>query len=130
MKVIVSGSRYGVYPEFFKKTMDSLFIVEDCPYTITELVNGGARGVDSMSTEWAFSYGIKVVHFFPDWSLGDIAGPIRNKQMAEYGDILIAFFNSNADNLGTKNMCSVMNRHKKKIIRFHEKLCQAEKSLV
>ena len=126
MKVIIAGSRLGVYPHFFEEKLFELFLKEDAPYQITEVISGAARGVDTMAIEWALKNNIQVIKFTADWAnLGPAAGPIRNSHMAEYGDMLVAFFNEHAENKGTKNMCKQMAAKGKNIIRFHEKLCRA-----
>ena len=49
-----------------------------------EVVTGGASGVDSIAHSWARNWRIRTRLFYPDWSIGRSAGPIRNRQMAEY----------------------------------------------
>jgi len=52
---------------------------------VTEVVSGTASGVDTCGEDWAVSRGISVKRFPPNWrELGNAAGPIRNRQMAEY----------------------------------------------
>jgi hypothetical protein len=70
---------------------------------ITEVVSGGARGVDAMGERWAREVGIPVRVFPADWDKhGKAAGPIRNGQMADYADALIAVWNGQSR--GTSNM--------------------------
>lgn len=58
---------------------------------ITEVVSGGATGVDGMGEKWAREHNIPIKKFIADWNTyGNSAGPIRNKKMAEYADSLIA----------------------------------------
>jgi YspA, cpYpsA-related SLOG family len=79
---------------------------------ITEIVSGRASGVDSLGEAFALEYKIPVKYFPADWKkYGKSAGPIRNKQMAEYADFLIAFWNGKSP--GTKNMIDTMKRQKK-----------------
>ena len=59
------------------------------------------------------------IKFFPAlWDqYGKSAGMIRNKQMAEYGDFLLAFWDGKSH--GTKNMIKTMkemNKHGKVVI--------------
>jgi hypothetical protein len=59
---------------------------------ITEVVSGKAKGADAFGEWWASEHGIPVKEFPANWALyGRSAGPIRNRQMAEYADALIAF---------------------------------------
>lgn len=67
------------------------------------MVSGGANGVDLLGEQWACSWGIPVKQFMADWSKhGRAAGPIRNRQMAEYADALIAIWDGQSR--GTKSM--------------------------
>lgn len=54
---------------------------------IREVVSGGATGADAGGESWARKRGIPVKRFPADWNAhGRAAGPIRNRQMAEYAD--------------------------------------------
>ena len=58
----------------------------------SEIVSGGARGVDEYAEAWAKLKGVKSKIFKPDWSLGKSAGAIRNRKIVDYCDQLIAFW--------------------------------------
>lgn len=97
MKTIIAGSRdfttYAVVAEAMQ------FFAED----VTEVVSGGCRGVDQLGEEWASNRNIPVKTFDADWSAhGKAAGPIRNRQMAEYAEALVAIWDGKS--VGTKNM--------------------------
>ena len=97
MKTIIAGSRHI--------TDSSVLIaaIAASGFEITEVVSGGARGVDALGERYADFAGIPVALFPPDWKRhGRAAGPIRNRQMAEYGDALIAIWDGKSR--GTKNM--------------------------
>lgn len=96
-KVIIAGSRhFNDYTFFCEKIFDSGFIMD-------KIVSGGARGTDALAKRYAKDAGKKIKTFKADWEqYGKAAGPIRNQQMAEYGDCLIAFWNGKSR--GTKNM--------------------------
>lgn len=85
MRVIIAGPRdYLNYDKVLKAIVGSGLV-------ITEVVSGGATGVDRLGERWAKSRDIPIALFPADWSThGKAAGPIRNKQMAEYADALIA----------------------------------------
>lgn len=71
-------------------------------YGINEIVSGGATGVDTLAEEYANLHQIPFQLFPADWEkYGKAAGPIRNQQMAEYGNVLLAF---DRGTKGTKNM--------------------------
>ena len=85
MKLIVAGGRsYRLQPSDIEKLNNVA--------NVTELVSGGAPGVDSDAEAWATSRHISITKFIPDWEhFGRAAGPIRNKKMAEYADAVILF---------------------------------------
>ena len=68
---------------------------------ITEVVCGMAQGADMEGRHWARLNNIPVKEFPANWGLhGKAAGPIRNAEMAQYADALIAF----PGGKGTQNM--------------------------
>ena len=84
MKVIIAGSR-TITDHMFAEDAMGAFIKEHGK--ITEIVSGGARGADQLGEELAHFYMIPLKRFPADWDAhGKAAGPIRNRQMAEYAD--------------------------------------------
>ena len=82
-----------------------------------EIVEGGATGIDFLAKSYAISKNIKRKEFPADWDKhGRAAGPIRNKQMAEYSDILIAFRYVDNPSRGTENMIRQAKENNLKII--------------
>lgn len=60
-------------------------------HPVTEVVSGCCRGVDRAGEEWARQRGIPVKRFPANWKkFGVAAGPIRNAEMAEYAEALVA----------------------------------------
>lgn len=97
MKTIIAGSREIVDFNCVLKA------VADCGWTITEVVSGGARGVDTLGEQYAKSFNIPMKRFPADWNQhGRSAGVIRNREMANYAQALIAIWDGNSR--GTKNM--------------------------
>jgi hypothetical protein len=97
MRVIIAGSRHCKDLNILK------LAISNSPFDITEVVSGGAKGVDTMGEEWAKRNGIPVKIFPANWSkYGRGAGPIRNAEMANYADALIAIAYSGSR--GTRNM--------------------------
>jgi hypothetical protein len=87
VKVIIAGSRtinaYDIVPH----------AVEASKFQITEIISGGAAGVDAAGEFYAKFMGIPLKVFPADWTKhGKAAGPIRNQQMAEYADALICIW--------------------------------------
>lgn len=69
------------------------------------LINGGARGADSLSSLWAYERACLLTEFPANWDkFKNAAGPIRNQEMLNFGfDCLIAFPGGS----GTKHMVSI-----------------------
>ncbi len=58
-----------------------------------EIVSGGAVGVDSCASEYAKENGIKLTVFLPEYERYGRAAPIvRNKEIVNYADKVIAFW--------------------------------------
>lgn len=76
---------------------------------ITEIISGGARGVDTYAVEIAGQYGFPFTVIPADWKKhGKKAGYLRNAQMAEAGDALIAIWDGQSP--GTKMMIEIAER--------------------
>lgn len=83
MKTIIAGSRTITDRRLVFDILRELDF-------ITEVVCGCARGIDTLGSQWAKTQDLPVKHFPADWKkFGKSAGPIRNKQMAEYGEALV-----------------------------------------
>ena len=97
MRTIVAGSRGVEDPALV------LAAIQSCGWTITEVVSGGARGVDSLGESLALQYGVPCKVFPANWSLhGKAAGPIRNEEMARYAQALVAVWDGQSR--GTRDM--------------------------
>lgn len=97
MKVLVCGSRYFNDKELMEDVLKQ--------YVISEIIEGEARGADSLAREYGERHRIPVRPFPALWGKhGRAAGPIRNAQMLAEGhpDRVIAFRGVNSR--GTQNM--------------------------
>lgn len=107
MRVIIAGDRnYINYFEF----IGHIDVIEaEHDIFIDEVVSGGAKGTDTMGEEWAADNDVICTVFNADWKgKGRAAGPIRNKDMAEYvgkDGGLIAFLAPGSR--GTKSMIEI-----------------------
>lgn len=102
VKIIIAGSR-GITDKSFVAGVIEMNPI--CPPEhITEIVSGHCpRGVDAIAEEIAQELDIPVQAFPANWDkYGRQAGPIRNQEMAEYADGLIAIWDGKSR--GTKNM--------------------------
>jgi len=95
MRVIIAGTR----------TIDRLAILEDAikrsAFDITEVVSGGARGVDKLGELWARQHGIKCTVKAANWERdGKRAGYLRNVEMAKYADALLAIWDGTSPGTG------------------------------
>ena len=113
MNVIIAGSR-GLVNRFggFLSERDQAVVVHralQCsPFNIDDInvVISGANqsSPDAWGEAWALCVdGVDLEQYPADWDRhGRAAGPIRNGEMAEAGDALVAFWDG--DSAGTKSM--------------------------
>lgn len=84
------------------------------PNGVTEIVSGGAKGIDSCAAEYARENEIPLVEFLPEYSLyGKVAPLKRNEQIAKYADEGIAFWDGASR--GTKYTINIFQKLGKKI---------------
>jgi hypothetical protein len=90
MKLIIAGSR-TLDPDTVYDTLVEFFGVNDKLYnSITEVVSGTAKGVDTVGELFAFNADWPVKQFPANWTKnGKAAGYIRNAKMADYADALL-----------------------------------------
>ena len=83
MKVAVVGSRLLNVPDLQKYL----------PHQLSEIVSGGAAGVDRCAREYAQQNQIPLTEFLPQYDRYRRAAPIkRNEQLVAYADCVIAFW--------------------------------------
>ncbi len=105
MKVAVIGSR-DIVIENFEEYID---------FKIDEIVTGGARGVDKSAIAYANANKIKTTVFLPDYQAYKKGAPFkRNKQIAEYSDMCLAFWNGKSK--GTKQTILCFEKLNKPVI--------------
>lgn len=91
MKVVIAGSRSITDHDLVTE------VIFDSGFDITEVVCGGAYGVDLIGKRWGHDRDIRVKMFMADWEKhGKKAGPIRNQAMAEYADAAIIICNDSS----------------------------------
>lgn len=87
MKTLIAGSRSITDYLLVLKAMELARSMGIIP---TEVVSGGALGVDSLGEQWARDNDIEVLRFQAQWHrYGKQAGMIRNQQMVDYADAAV-----------------------------------------
>ena len=110
MKILVTGDRNWTDKNIIKTALSE--------YGATELIEGEARGADSLAREAAEELGIPVTKVPAKWyddngKFRVWAGPERNKWMLDMKpDLVLAFHNDLANSKGTRN-CVMQARSKK-----------------
>ena len=91
MKVAVIGSR-GLQVDRLEDYL---------PEGVTEIVSGGARGVDTCARNYALSHGLTLTEFLPEYNrFGKGAPLLRNIAIIEHADLVLAFWDGRSK--GTK----------------------------
>lgn len=87
MKVAVIGSR----------TVHSIPLEDYLPAETTELVSGGAKGVDQCAEVYAAAHQMKLTVFLPDYARYRRGAPLRrNRQIVDYSDLVLAFWDGSS----------------------------------
>lgn len=83
MKVAVVGSRCLCVEH----------LEEYLPKETTEIISGGARGVDTAAREYALRRSLKLTEFLPEYDRYGRCAPLkRNLQIIEHADLVLAFW--------------------------------------
>ena len=107
MKVAIIGSRNLIVNNLEK-------YLPDC---ITEIVSGGAKGIDTCARKYAIENNIKIVEFLPDYNKYGRSAPLRrNLQIIEYADQVIAFWDGKSR--GTKYVIDNCKKRNKNVTIF------------
>ncbi|MGO9469965.1 MAG: SLOG family protein [Isosphaeraceae bacterium] len=102
MRILVTGDRFRTCPKLATSILRRLVARYSPGITI---IHGGAPGVENSFASACRELGISAEPHLADWKgLGNIAGPVRNKEMVDSGaDLCIALHRSIARSKGTKN---------------------------
>ncbi len=83
MRVAVIGSRGLTVPDLERYLPDG----------VSEIVSGGARGVDTSAAAWARAHGVPLTEFLPEYeTYGRRAPLLRNLTIIDYSDLVLAFW--------------------------------------
>ncbi|MBE6681084.1 MAG: DUF2493 domain-containing protein [Ruminococcaceae bacterium] len=104
MKIAIIGSR-----NIFIDDLGSYL-----PNNVTEIVSGGAKGVDTLAREYAVKNNMVLTEFLPEYAKYGRAAPLRrNIQIIEYADEVLAFWNGKSK--GTKHVIDSCKKLGKKV---------------
>ena len=102
MKIAIIGSR-NLKVENLEKYL---------PKDVSEIVSGGARGIDTSAKEYAVKNNIKLTEFLPEYDKYSRIAPLkRNDLIIDYADKVLAFWDGESH--GTKyviNKCKQKNK--------------------
>ena len=102
MKTVIAGSR-GI-----TSRLELNKAITTSGFDITEVISGGALGVDTLGEDWARLYEVPVTRYLPDYNIPNpkVAPLIRNAKMAEEADCAIILWDGKST--GTLNMIKNM----------------------
>ena len=110
MKLIIAGSRTLKDTGLIDAAVDHYHLWDK----ISEIVSGGARGIDQAAIEYASEANSPCKVFPADWEqYGKSAGYIRNVEMATYADALLAIWDGHSK--GTLHMITEMHKRNKPV---------------
>lgn len=119
MKVIIAGGRDFTNVNVMATTLNNL---QDVDHVIEieklTLICGMARGADLTAYKLFREVGLPIKMYPADWDqYGKQAGFIRNTQMADVADMLIAFWDG--ESKGTAHMINTMKQQHKPVFVFN-----------
>ena len=113
MRIIIAGGR-----DFNNYAILDKILPNEINPAYDTIISGDARGADILGAEWGAKHGIPIQHFPAYWDIyGKAAGFIRNAEMGEYADMLIAFWDGKSK--GTAHMIKTMKIKKKPYLIFN-----------
>ena len=117
LKLIIAGGRdFNDYQMLISK----LTTLADGIYAdrAISIVSGMAHGADALGVRFAMENDVKLYEFPADWArYGKRAGFIRNEQMGNFADALLAFWDGESS--GTRNMIHFMAASEKPYHVYH-----------
>lgn len=118
-RVIIAGGRdFKNYP-LLKKSCNYYLKNKIADKISIEIVSGMAKGADTLGEYYSNEIWCGLRKFKADWNThGKAAGPIRNREVAEYCDAAIIFWDG--ESRGAKNMIEEMERVNKpyRIVKY------------
>lgn len=100
MRTIIAGSRS------IRSVEEVIAAIDSCPWEISTVLSGCAKGPDQLALVWAGENDIPVEFYPANWDLhGNSAGAIRNREMVAKAEALIAIWDGTSH--GTKDVIGV-----------------------
>ena len=110
-KVIIAGGRDFKDYDYLTTKVDAMLINKAKTHKIV-VVSGMAKGADSLAIKYSQDKGYELKGMAADWDThGKKAGYLRNQDMCDYADALIAFHDTKSR--GTRNMIDITIKAKK-----------------
>jgi hypothetical protein len=107
----VVGSRSFKDYRYLEAILDKIFSTKN----VLKIISGGAIGADTLAMRYANEHKINFVEYKADWVKYDkSAGLVRNMQMANICDVVIAFWDGKST--GTAHMIDICKSQNKKVI--------------
>lgn len=104
-KIIIAGGRDFMDYNLLKEKTNKILQEKKVTHKIV-IISGCARGADTLGLRYASENTFDVEEYPADWDkYGKKAGYVRNVEMAENADALIAFWNGKSK--GTKHMIDI-----------------------
>ncbi len=101
MKLIIAGSR--TFTDYQRLCQ----VLAPDKARITQVITGSARGADRLGFRWAWQHTVPSQCFRAEWErFGKAADGRRNHQMAQAGDVLVAFWDGQSP--GTAHLIQCM----------------------
>jgi hypothetical protein len=116
--LLVTGSRSIKDPRIVNRVLDAL------PFEVTQLIHGGAVGVDTLAGAWATAKGIPVTVVRPDFKTWPVARyrwkayGMRDRQMVDLADTTVAIWDGSSS--GTRLTFEYANE-KNKLYLVHKR---------
>lgn len=120
MKVLICGSRGISDPAVVSQA------IEESGLRPTQIISGGARGVDRLAAGYAAAKGIEFVEYPAEWDkYGKRAGFLRNYVMVGAADAVIAVWDGSSP--GTKHSIEYARSRGKQVFVYLHPTVQVQK---
>lgn len=112
MKVAIVGSRN------IRAMREVERAVEQSGFEVTEVISGGANGVDTLAEQYAQQHDLTLTVYPPDWKqYGRSAGYRRNVEIVLAADAVIAVWNGSSP--GTRHTMNLATFYNKPLYVYH-----------